>query len=97
MTVSALIAAGQVAQIRVPVLALPRNTSPVVPSSETKSPSLTVIVLPPEVAVKIFFASSMRIALAPTMQGRPIPRATTAAWLDLPPMAVRMPRATSMP
>ena len=29
--------------------------------------------------------------------GVPIPRATTAAWLDLPPMAVRMPLALSMP
>ena len=36
-------------------------------------------------------------APAPTMQGRPMPRATTAAWLDLPPTAVRMPFATSMP
>ena len=62
-----------------------------------KSPSLTVMVLPPTVAVKIFFASSMRMPLAPTTQGRPMPRATTAAWLDLPPMAVRMPRETSMP
>ena len=36
-------------------------------------------------------ARLMLMAPAPTMQGRPMPRATTAAWLDLPPTAVRMP------
>ncbi len=34
---------------------------------------------------------------APETQGRPIPRATTAAWLVIPPRAVRMPVAACMP
>jgi hypothetical protein len=34
---------------------------------------------------------------APATQGRPMPRATTAAWLVMPPRAVRMPRAACMP
>ncbi len=34
---------------------------------------------------------------APETQGRPMPRATTAAWLVMPPRAVRMPRAACMP
>jgi len=69
----------------------------VVPSNEIQSPSLTTMDLPFEVAVKIFLLSSMRSSPAPTTQGRPMPRATTAAWLDLPPMAVKIPLATSMP
>ena len=34
---------------------------------------------------------------APDTQGRPMPRATTAAWLVIPPRAVRMPCAACMP
>ena len=36
-------------------------------------------------------------APAPATQGRPMPRATTAAWLVMPPRVVRMPRAACMP
>ena len=36
-------------------------------------------------------------AEAPETQQRPIPRATTAAWLVMPPRAVRMPWAACMP
>ena len=36
-------------------------------------------------------------ASAPTIQHLPHPRATTAAWLVLPPVAVRMPCATAIP
>ena len=68
-----------------------------VPSIEIQSPSLTVIFLPPTVVVKALSRSLMVMEPAPTTQGRPMPRATTAAWLDLPPTAVRMPLATSMP
>ena len=35
--------------------------------------------------------SSMKISPAPTTAGMPQPRATTAAWLTMPPRAVRMP------
>ena len=34
---------------------------------------------------------------APHTQGRPMPRATSAAWLALPPSEVRMPRAAKNP
>ena len=34
---------------------------------------------------------------APQTQGLPMPRATTAAWLVMPPREVRMPLAASMP
>ena len=34
---------------------------------------------------------------APETHGRPMPRATTAAWLVMPPRAVRMPVAACMP
>ena len=40
---------------------------------------------------------SMTTAEAPTTQGRPMPRATTAAWLVMPPRVVRMPTAACMP
>ena len=39
----------------------------------------------------------MSSALAPVTAGRPMPRATSAAWLALPPSAVRIPRAASKP
>jgi hypothetical protein len=41
--------------------------------------------------------ASMRSAPAPETQGLPMPRATTAAWLVMPPRAVRMPLAACMP
>ena len=41
--------------------------------------------------------SSIFIASQPTTQGLPQPRATTAAWLALPPVEVRIPLARCMP
>lgn len=71
----------------------PRYTLPVVPSMETTSPSVTV--RPPTVN---FFAGTLTsISSAPETQVLPIPRATTAAWLVLPPREVRMPREAIMP
>ena len=57
----------------------------------TQSPSLNfrplmVAVLP-----------TMTTSLQPATQGVPMPRATTAAWEVMPPVAVRMPWATCMP
>ena len=68
-------------------------TSPVVPLIVTKSPTLTIW---PLMLTWPFF-SSMAMASQPTTQGLPQPRATTAAWLALPPVAVRMPLARCMP
>ncbi len=34
---------------------------------------------------------------APQTQGLPMPRATTAAWLVMPPRAVRIPTAATIP
>ena len=42
-------------------------------------------------------AWSTSTALAPVTAGRPMPRATSAAWLALPPSLVRMPRAAWKP
>ena len=39
----------------------------------------------------------MRTSPAPATQGLPMPRATTAAWLVMPPVEVRMPSAACMP
>ena len=39
----------------------------------------------------------MRTSPAPDTQGRPMPRATTAAWLVMPPRAVKIPAAACMP
>jgi len=41
--------------------------------------------------------TSTSIELAPTTHGRPIPRATSAAWLAVPPVCVRMPFASTIP
>jgi hypothetical protein len=41
--------------------------------------------------------ASMRQSPAPATQGLPMPRATTAAWLVMPPVEVRMPSAACMP
>ena len=68
-------------------------TSPVRPSNEMKSPSLTV--WPP--TLNCFAASSISSSPAPTIDGLPIWRPTTAACEVMPPVAVRMPCATNMP
>ena len=57
------------------------------------SPSL--ITTSPTRAVRV--AASTSIASAPHTQVRPIPRATTAAWLVLPPRLVSTPVAAIMP
>ena len=69
----------------------PSTTSPVVPSSEMTSPSLTVT------SPAVNERPEILIPSAPTTAGVPQPRATTAAWLTSPPRAVRMPSATIIP
>ena len=55
-------------------------------------------VLPPlSATLSCCLCSSTVSAPAPATQGIPMPRATTAAWLVMPPRDVRMPFATSMP
>mmetsp|Transcript_8935 Transcript_8935/g.13332 ORF Transcript_8935/g.13332 Transcript_8935/m.13332 type:complete len:379 (+) Transcript_8935:733-1869(+) len=71
----------------------PVKSSPVLPLSEMRSPSL--ISLPPITAC--FFSSSMSSSPIPQMQVLPHPRATTAAWEVIPPRAVRIPAAACMP
>ena len=61
---------------------------------EITSPSLTVM---PPGAVNFFALVSTSICSAPQTQVLPMPRATTAAWLVLPPRLVRMPWAAIMP
>jgi hypothetical protein len=39
----------------------------------------------------------MSTSVAPTMAHLPMPRATTAAWLVIPPRVVRIARAATMP
>ena len=72
----------------------PRNTSPVDPSIEITSPSLTVG--PPRTTNVPSRASTSR-ASAPQTHVRPMPRATTAACEVLPPRLVSTPRATIIP
>ncbi len=72
--------------------ASPAKTVPVVPSIVMRSPSRKVappIVMDP--------SSWNRIAVTPQTAGLPMPTATIAAWLVLPPRAVRMPWASIMP
>ena len=71
----------------------PANTSPVEPSSVITSPSANV--WPPISTVRA--STSMRIDSAPATQGLPMPRATTAAWLVMPPCAVSTPWAAITP
>ena len=71
----------------------PRNTSPVEPSIVMNAPSSSRW---PPISATRATGSILRLAL-PATHGRPIPRATTAAWLVMPPRAVRMPVATCMP
>ena len=73
--------------------AAPRMTSPVKPSMVIQSPSLTVS----PSTMKLRALQSMSSAPQPTTQTLPIWRATSAAWLVMPPRAVRMPWAASMP
>ena len=61
---------------------------------EITSPSLTVM---PPGAVNFFALVSTSSSSAPQTQVLPMPRATTAAWLVLPPRLVRMPWAAIMP
>ncbi len=60
---------------------------------ESQSPSLNTL----PARVKRLFSSSMVISWQPETQHSPMPRATTAAWLVMPPRTVRMPSAAFMP
>ena len=46
---------------------------------------------------KVRAARLIDTADAPETHGRPMPRATTAAWLVIPPRAVKIPRAACIP
>mmetsp|Transcript_37749 Transcript_37749/g.118186 ORF Transcript_37749/g.118186 Transcript_37749/m.118186 type:complete len:299 (-) Transcript_37749:1759-2655(-) len=70
----------------------PRSTSPVLPLMAMTSPSLKVA---PEASVAVVAPTSR--SEAPTTQGLPQPRATTAAWEVMPPREVSMPSAACMP
>ena len=61
---------------------------------EITSPSATVM---PPGAVNFLAAVSTSSCSAPQTHGLPMPRATTAAWLVLPPRLVRTPLAAIMP
>ena len=78
-------------------------------SSSATSSAVTAPVLP-SMAISVALAAArcsptrIRLALrsifrspAPATQGLPIPRATSAAWLALPPLLVRMPLAAWKP
>ena len=71
--------------------AAPANTWPLVPSMVMTSPTASVVL--PSVMV----SPEMCSASTPHTAGRPMPTATTAAWLVLPPRAVMMPLAAIMP
>ena len=66
---------------------------PVPPSRVMNSPAFTVVPRTDRVPA----LASMRTSPAPATQGLPMPRATTAAWLVMPPVEVRMPSAACMP
>ncbi len=68
-------------------------TQPLVPSMAIRSPS--EILVPS--TVMHFCSRSIASADAPTTAGRPMPRATSAAWLALPPWDVRIPLAAWKP
>ena len=72
---------------------LPMITLPVVPSMVIQSPSRST--WPAIVALRPW--RSIVIPSKPATQGRPIPRATTAACEVAPPREVRMPFAAIMP
>ncbi len=71
----------------------PARTSPLDPSMVMISPALKVRPRTRSSPALPSICSSP----APETQGRPMPRATTAAWLVMPPRAVTMPRAACMP
>jgi hypothetical protein len=72
---------------------IPRNTSPVPPSIVIKSPFFSVISL-----TDIFsFLALIFKTLQPATQAFPMPLATTAAWLVIPPLLVRTPWASTIP
>ena len=60
---------------------------PVEPSIEIGSPSWNSLPF----NVNFLFASSMLMSPQPDTQHVPIPRATTAAWLVIPPRTVKIP------
>ncbi len=72
----------------------PAYTSPLDPSTEITSPSSITV---PSGAVNRRRLVSTFSSSAPHTQVLPIPRATTAAWLVLPPREVRMPSAAIIP
>ena len=77
----------------------PRKTSPVAPSMVSSSPSLsqTMRHYPPD---ETRCDSQLHRRLGRDIQRRtvgPYPRATTAAWEVIPPVAVGIPRAACMP
>ena len=71
----------------------PSMISPVLPSKVMNSPAFTTTPRTESVPA----LPSMRTSPAPATQGLPMPRATTAAWLVMPPVEVRMPSAACMP
>jgi hypothetical protein len=71
----------------------PTITSPLVPLRLSQSPSRTVT-LP---FVIVFWRTSIVTSPQPATHGLPQPRATTAAWLVMPPRDVSTPSAACMP
>src|SRR5437899_2024016 len=74
-------------------LAAPRITRPVVPSTVITWPRLTARPFTRNRPA----VGSTSSSFAPTTHVLPMPRATTAAWLVIPPRAVRMARAATIP
>mmetsp|Transcript_4710 Transcript_4710/g.10814 ORF Transcript_4710/g.10814 Transcript_4710/m.10814 type:complete len:384 (+) Transcript_4710:524-1675(+) len=72
---------------------LPVRTSPVAPLREIQSPVENFL---PSI-VSVLDVSSMCSSAHPHTQGLPHPLATTAAWLVMPPLHVRMPSDACMP
>ena len=75
------------------IFTAPASTSPSPPSMVTISPAWKVrprLLISPAL-------TSIWSSPAPETQGRPMPRATTAAWLVMPPRQVTIPRAACMP
>ena len=66
---------------------------PVLPSMASRSPSESSV----SPTLSRFAWRSMSSSPAPATQGLPIPRATSAAWLALPPLLVRIPSAAWKP
>ena len=72
--------------------ASPAKTVPLVPSIVTRSPSRNTCG-----PIEMEPSSAKRMAVTPQTAGLPMPTATMAAWLVLPPRAVRMPWAATIP